>query len=107
MSDIIAIKIDRKKLVEELIFKAQSGAEYIDAVLMPSKDSKYGDSHFIVQSVSKADREAGKRGPIIGNAKILGGGGARSRPAPTPAPRRTENKPKPARDEGVDEDVPF
>ena len=96
MPEMFKCKIDRKKLLEEFIFKANSGAEYIDFVMIPSKDSKYGDTHFLVQSVSKEAREAGKKGPIIGNAKTLE---RKSAPAPKPA------APQPQQD--ADETVPF
>lgn len=71
MPELIAIKIDTKAILKEHLFTAQSGKVYLDALLIPSKDSKYGDSHFIVQSLPKELREGGQRGPIIGNAKIM------------------------------------
>ena len=86
----LAVKIDVKKLLKEHFFQATSGALYADLVLIPSKDSKFGDSHFIVQQLNKEARDAGQRGPIVGNAKILGGGNrapAQSDRAPSaPAP---------------------
>lgn len=72
MSDLISIKIDVTKILKEKLFPGKSGAKYLDAVLIPSANSQYGDSHMIVQSVSKEERLAGKKGPIIGNAKIIG-----------------------------------
>lgn len=105
MSDqpLLAAKIDMSKVDESKLFIGKNGARYLDVILMPSKNSNYGDSHMIVQSVSKEDRLAGKRGAILGNAKILGGA------APKPAPKNdvyTHDKPD-ADKQGVDEDVPF
>jgi len=46
--------------------------KYCDLTLIETPDSQYGDSHMVVQSVSKEEREAGERGPILGNAKTFG-----------------------------------
>lgn len=37
--------------------------QYLDIVLMPLEDD-YGNHYMVVQSVSKAEREAGVKGPI-------------------------------------------
>ena len=89
--DIIAAKIDVTRIEKERLFAGKNGAKYLDVILIPSRDDKYGNSHMVVQGVSKEERAAGKKGPILGNAKILGG----NRPAPAPAPSR----PAPASDE--------
>jgi hypothetical protein len=73
MNEIIAIKIDVTKILADRLFAGKNGAKYLDAILIPSPDSRYGDSHFIAQSVSKEERAKGIKGPIIGNAKIIGG----------------------------------
>jgi len=98
MSDMLAAKIDVTKIDKTRLFEGKNGAKYLDVLLIPSTNSQYGDSHMIVQSVSKEDREAGKRGAILGNAKIIGGGrssgtGSSHKPAPS--------------NEALDEDVPF
>ena len=94
MNDIIRIKIDVTKILKEHLFTGKTGAKYLDAALIPSKDSKFGDSHFIVQDIGAENRKAGKKGPIIGNAKPANGGAAK--PAPAPAPTET-----------LSEEVPF
>jgi hypothetical protein len=65
-------------------------------VLFENKDGKgqYGDDGFVVQSVSKEAREAGVRGPIVGNWRYIGQGAS--------AGSNRNNQP-----EGADEDVPF
>lgn len=72
-SKIIA-KIDVTKIVKGDLFEGTKGV-YLDAVLIPNKDgqSKYGDDGFIVQGLPKERRDAGERGPIIGNYRILAG----------------------------------
>ena len=70
---MITGKIDVTKIDKERLFHAQSGAKYLDILIIPNKDGegRYGDTHFIVQGVSKEARERGERGPILGNAKEL------------------------------------
>ena len=69
----IRIKLDVKKLQKELFFLANSGAVYADLttfVDLVDKD-QYGNSGFITQDVSKEDREAGTKGPIVGNVSVF------------------------------------
>lgn len=94
MQDIIALKIDVTKIEKDRLFPGKNGAKYLDMLLIPSPDNKYGNSHMAVQSVSKEEREAGKRGPILGNAKPIGG---QARPA----------KHTTRRDDIPEDDIPF
>ena len=71
MSKVIAIKIDVTKIEKERLYVGEKGT-YLDAVLIPTENNEYGNSHMIVQSVSKEEREAGTQGPILGNAKQIG-----------------------------------
>lgn len=72
---MITVKIDVKKIKKEHLFVGAKST-YLDLVLMESKDSEYGDSHYVVQGVAKAVREEmkakGERMPIIGNARTIG-----------------------------------
>lgn len=70
----IGIKIHVNLIQKERLFVGKTNTS-LDAVMIPTPDNKYGDDFMIVQSVSKEERLAGVKGPIIGNAKILGGGG--------------------------------
>jgi hypothetical protein len=62
------LKIDVKKIDKSALFEGKSGT-YLDVTLFENKDGpgKYGDDGFIVQEISKERREAGEKGPIIGN----------------------------------------
>ena len=87
---MITLKIDVTKIQKDLLFIGKAKADgtqtkYLDCILFENKNGvgKYGDTHFIVQGVSKAAREAGQKGPIIGNATIE----IQEQP-----PRRTTNK---------------
>lgn len=104
MSDIIRIKIDVTKIDKARLFQGKNGAQYLDATLLPSRNSQYGDSHMIVQDVTKEERLAGTKGAILGNAKTL--------EKRTDAPRqetetRTFINPPAAKPAGPDEDIPF
>jgi hypothetical protein len=63
-------KIDVTKMDKEKFFKGSKGT-YCDIVLIPTPNNQYGDDYMICQSVSKEEREAGQRGAILGNAKML------------------------------------
>ena len=67
-------KIDVMKIDKAHLYKGKSGT-YLDFAVFESGDSKYGDSHCLVQSVGKEAREAGAKGAIIGNLKPVEGGG--------------------------------
>ena len=66
MSEILLGKIDIKKVDQSKWVKGEKGT-YMDIVVIPTPTNEYND-FMIVQGVSKEDREAGIKGPIIGNA---------------------------------------
>lgn len=95
MAKTIAIKIDVTKIQKERLFKGQKGT-YLDAVLfLEDKPDQYGQSGMIVQSVSKEERQAGVKGPILGNVKVIG------QQAPS-QPKQSESN-----FEEQDDDLPF
>jgi hypothetical protein len=74
--------LNLKEIDKARLFTSQkTGAIYLDAILMLNVEKdQYENNGMVVQSVSKEEREAGTRGPILGNAKIL------SWDEPTPQP---------------------
>lgn len=70
MSDKILLKINCSKIDKEHLFDGKKG-KYLDAILIPTPDDQYGNDFVICQSVAKAQRGAGVKGPIIGNAKYV------------------------------------
>lgn len=70
---MIVVRIDVKKLLKQHFYEGEKGT-YCELVLMENRDGEdqYGNSHMVVQGVTKEDREAGVKGPIVGNAKIFG-----------------------------------
>jgi len=96
------LKIDLAKFTGVKSFTAKDGTEfvaipiaanhfftgakgtYMDLTLMDNRDGtdQYGYDGFITLDVGKKNREAGMKGPIIGNWKHLG---QRAASQPTPA----------------------
>lgn len=103
----IKLKIDVTKILKDHLYKGAKGT-YLDCVVWPNKDGtgQYGDTHYIVQDLSKEARDAGGRGPIIGNATVP------EQEQTQPAPRPQQQRPAPARQESVtdgmeDDDIPW
>ena len=96
---MITAKIDVTKIDKEKLFKGKKGT-YLDIVLIETPGSEYGD-YMIVQDLPKEERQSGKKGAILGNAKFFEKRG----PSSTPAPKQ-ETKSKES-DTPPDDDVPF
>jgi len=93
MSKLIAIKIDVSKIDRDRLYQGAKG-KYLDAtVFLNDEEGQYGDNGMITQSVSKEEREAGVKGNILGNVKILGEFG--------------DNKPAAAQAAVESDDIPF
>jgi hypothetical protein len=71
MQNKIVVKLDVTKIDKTRLHEGKKGI-YLDALLMHNTgESKYGDDGFIIQSIPKEARDAGERGPIIGNWRYL------------------------------------
>jgi hypothetical protein len=80
MKQTIAIKIDVTKIDKTKLYKGEKGT-YLDAVLMYNSEAdQYGQNGMIVQSVTKEEREAGVKGAILGNGKVVWSEGATQAP---------------------------
>jgi hypothetical protein len=95
---MIAVKINVTRIDKTAIFEGKSG-KYVDMLLMENKDGpdQYGNDGFVTQGISKERREAGERGPIIGNWRRINSANAQ---APKP-------KAKADAYEAPSDDVPF
>ena len=64
----LKIRIDVTKILKQHLYKGAKGT-YLDCAVWPNRDGAddYGFTHRIVQEVSREAREAGEKGPIIGN----------------------------------------
>lgn len=67
----IKLKIDVSKILKDHLYQGAKG-KYLDCVVWPNKNGtgQHGDTHYIVQELNRAARDAGERGPIIGNATV-------------------------------------
>jgi hypothetical protein len=70
---MISIKLDVTKINKAKLFKGEKGT-YLDLTLMDNKNGvdKWGNSGFVVQSLSKEERERGEKADILGNWKHIG-----------------------------------
>ena len=68
----ISIKLDVSKIDKARLFKGEKGT-YLDLTTFIDTENpgKYGDHGFISQSVSKDERAAGVKTPILGNVKVF------------------------------------
>lgn len=92
------IKINVSKIDKTALFEGKNG-KYLDLVLFENRDGtdQYGNDGFVTQDIGKERREAGERGPIIGNWRDLGD----RKPAVKPA---AKHEPE-TEDDG--DDIPF
>lgn len=88
-SEIITGKINVMKIDKAKMFNADSGAVYLDIVLIPSPENQYGNDYMIVQGIPKEARDAGMKGAILGNAKIMKPKTTDAAPAPA-APKAND-----------------
>jgi hypothetical protein len=109
MSNTITARIDVTKIDKARLYQGKKG-KYLDIVLIPTPNAKFDQTHMIVQSVSKEERDQGIKGNILGNATEIERG-FRGQDDPPPAHRQklagAQNKEPDwaAQDDG--DDVPF
>jgi len=68
----ISLKIDVSKIEKARLFKGQKGV-YLDATVFVDlgEADKYGNHGMITQDVSKAEKDQGGKGSILGNCKVF------------------------------------
>jgi hypothetical protein len=76
---INVLKIDRKRIVQK------PSGKYLDLLLLDRPDD-YGNDGFVVESVTKEERESGVKGAILGNWKRVGEQKPKAFPTPAPSP---------------------
>ena len=75
MQKLISLSIDVTKIDAKRLYKGKKG-NYLSATLFLKEEvDQYGNNGFIVESITKEEREAGQKGTILGNAKFLAAGG--------------------------------
>lgn len=71
MARPIKLKINVTRILKAHLYAGKNG-KYLDLVVWPNKNGpdQYGNTHFVCQELSKEARDAGERGPIIGNLTL-------------------------------------
>ena len=86
MQKLISLSIDVDKLDVKRLYKGKKG-KYLSATLFLKEEvDQYGNNGFIVESITKEERESGQKGTIIGNAKFLVSGSAPKQDEPGDLP---------------------
>ena len=77
MQKLISLNIDVSKIDAKRLYKGKKG-QYLSATLFLREEiDQYGNNGFIVESITKDEREQGKKGTILGNAKYMMAGGSK------------------------------
>ncbi len=92
----VRVKLDVSKIDKARLFRGQKGV-YLDATCFIDLDEKgqYGDNGMVTQDVSKEEREAGTKGPILGNVTVFyrdDQGGQQQAPAPQQNQQQAPNQ---------------
>lgn len=69
MSIVINIKMNVKKIDKNRLYIGEKGTYLDAAIILFDEPDKFGNDGMIVQSISKDERLAGKKGEILGNVK--------------------------------------
>lgn len=86
MQKLISLSIDVSKIDAKRLYKGKKG-QYLSATLFLKEEvDQYGNNGFIVESITKEEREAGQKGTILGNAKFLASGGPQKHEEPQDLP---------------------
>ena len=96
------LKINVKLIDKTALYEGAKG-KYLDITLLDNRDGtdKYGNDGMIVQDIGKQRREAGEKGPILGNWKHVE---IRTQSHSTNQPKQTGWEKEDADD---DSDLPF
>jgi hypothetical protein len=68
---MISITINVSKINKEYLYEGKQG-KYLNIVLFPTENDQYGNDYKAVQGLTKEQRAAGLKGPILGNGKNVG-----------------------------------
>jgi hypothetical protein len=80
---MISVNIDVTKISKPDMIRGKKGGVYLDLTLIENKAGadQYGNDGMVVQNLPKSERDAGRRGAILGNYRIV-----KPMNAPAPAP---------------------
>lgn len=68
---IIRCKINCSRIEKARLFKGEKGT-YLDCAIIPLRQpDQKGNTHVVIQDVTRDEREKGVKGTIIGSAKLF------------------------------------
>ena len=67
MSKILTIKIDVTKFLKDAFYKGEKGTYATLSVFVNDEKDDYGNFGMVKQDLGKERRDAGEKGPILGN----------------------------------------
>ncbi len=67
---ILRVQVNVDAIDKKHLYKGKKGT-YLNLALVNTPDSQYGQDYMVTQDISKEARDAGERGPILGNASAL------------------------------------
>jgi hypothetical protein len=103
---MITIKLDVTKLQKDRFYHGKKGI-YAELILIEHSND-FGDDGFVIQSISKEEREAGERGRIVGNWRETNKKVAPPTPIKRAPPEPQRPPPDPQRELSIeDDDIPF
>lgn len=69
---IIQLKIDVSKIDKKRLYQGKKGQYLTATVFLNDQTDEYGNDGMVVEAITKEERDAGHKGTILGNAKIMG-----------------------------------
>jgi hypothetical protein len=104
----ISINIDVTKIDKARIVEGKKG-KYIDVTAFIDLDEQdeYGNNGMVTQNVTKEEREAKVRGPILGNAKVFYRDEGQQQARPKPPRQSTVERDPFAGEDFDDSQIPF
>jgi len=101
----VQVKIDVSKIDKALLYKGSKGV-YLDATVFIDVDTpdQYGNHGMVTQDISKEAKDAGEKGPILGNVKVFW---KDSNQAQKPTGKPTGKPARSTKGDSFDDDIPF
>lgn len=106
---IITLNLELGEIERERIYTSEkTGKKYLSLVLFDHRQpDPYGNDGFVAHSLSKAERETGRKGKLVGNWKFVVRPAGGSTPEDPPKPVvPAKPRPAPCEEEGLG-DIPF
>lgn len=69
---IITGKINVLKIDKDRLYKGEKGTYLNFKIILNDEPDQYGNNGFVAEDIPKEEYEAGVRGEILGNVKIMG-----------------------------------